>query len=423
MKANVVAVLGERGLLEAVTSEQVRGAVESPVVVYAGFDPSAPSLQVGNLVAILGLAHFQRCGHRPIALVGGATGRIGDPSGKTSEREMIGPEQIARNVEGIRENLSRFLDFDDAAAPAQIVNNDDWLGRVPLIEFLRDTGRHFRMGAMLGRESVRARLESEGGMSFAEFSYPLLQARDFLHLYDARGCTVQIGGSDQWGNITAGVDLVRRLRGAEVYGLTLPLACDSSGQKLGKSEGNAVFLDRGRTSYYDFYQYFVRVADADAARLLRMFTFLPLPEIGELEEQVRVAPERRAAQKRLAQEVTRLVHGERGLRVAERASAVLFGEAMDGLRADELLEIFANVPSAQMPLDRVQGAAVSELAAAAGLCRSKGEARRLIESGGLYLNNRRVQGVEARVGTADLVEGRLLVLRSGKKAFHLVKVA
>jgi tyrosyl-tRNA synthetase len=418
---HVLDILRDRGMLEAVTSDGIRAALATQATVYAGFDPSAPSLQVGNLATIMGLAHFQRCGHRVVALVGGATGRIGDPSGKSTEREMLDAEEVAKNVEGIRENLSRFLDFDHPAAPASIVNNDDWLGQFSFIGFLNDVGRHFRMGAMLGKDSVRARLEAEGGMSFTEFSYQLLQAYDFLHLYDARGCTVQAGGADQWGNITAGVDLVRKRRGAEVYGLTFPLVCDSAGRKFGKSEGNAVYLDSRLTSCYAFYQFFLRVADAEAGKLLKVFSFLPLSEIAELEEATRKAPESRAAQTRLAEEVTRLTHGEDGLRLAQKASAALFGEAMDGLRAEDLLAVFADVPSSEMPLASLRGASVLDVAAGSGLCRSKGEARRLIESGGFYVNNRRVSGVDARVAPQDVIGDRLVVLRSGRKTYRLVK--
>ncbi|MDD4871056.1 MAG: tyrosine--tRNA ligase, partial [Kiritimatiellae bacterium] len=316
----------------------------------------------------------------------------------------------------------RFLDFKHSTAPARIVNNYDWLGQFSFITFLRDIGKHFRMGVMLGKESVRARLESESGMSFTEFSYQMLQAYDFLKLYDDHGCTFQIGGSDQWGNITAGTDLIRKLRGIEAYGVTLPLVCDSTGQKFGKSEGNAIYLDHRKTSYYDFYQFFVRTADADAARFLRIFTFLPLSEIRQYEEQVKKEPEKREAQKRLAEEVTRMVHGERGLKVAVRASSVLFGEAMDDLRAEDLMDIFANVPSVELPDSKVAGAGVIDVAVMSGLCKSKGEARRLVESGGLYVNNRRVDGIQSVIKPADIVDNRVVVLRSGKKTYHLLKV-
>ena len=421
--SNVVDILKERGLFEDATTPEIREKLEKPTTVYAGFDPTSSSLQVGNFVTIMVLAHFQRCGHKVIGLVGGATGMIGDPSGQSAERNLLTADQVAANLEGIRENLSRFLDFNHPTAPARIVNNMDWLGKFSYVAFLREVGKHFRMGVMLGKESVRKRLEGDAGMSYTEFSYQLLQAYDFLHLHDTAGCTVQVGGSDQWGNITAGTDLVRRRRNAEAHGITFPLVCDSTGAKFGKSAGNAVFLDHRKTSYYDFYQFFFRVADADVIRFLKIFTFLPLAEIAGLEERMKVEPEKRTAQARLAEELTRTVHGEHGLQVARKASSVLFGESMDGMNAEDLLGVFANVAATELPRDRVVGQPIVDLAAAVGLCKSKGEARRLVESGGLYVNNRRVESLDARVSPSDLVDGRVLVLRSGKKTFHLVKVS
>jgi tyrosyl-tRNA synthetase len=419
---NVIEQLKERGLLDNITSPEVVKAVESPVTVYAGFDPTSSALQVGNLVAVMALAHFQRCGHKVIALIGGATAVIGDPSGKTGERTLLSLEEVEQNIEGVRENLGRFLDFADKSAPAKLANNNDWLKDFSFLEFLRDVGKYFRVGAMLGKESVRARLESETGMSFAEFSYQLLQAYDFLKLYDSEGCNIQVGGSDQWGNITAGIDLVRKLRGVEVFGATMPIVCDSTGQKFGKTEGNAVYLDRALTSCYAFYQFFVRTTDADVVNFLKIFTFLPLAEIAELEDRVKKAPEERAAQKRLAEEVTRMVHGEEGLATARRASEVLFGGSLEGLSAEELLSIFSDVPSEELRKDQVEDCPVVDVAAVSGLCSSKGEARRLIESGGMYVNNTRIADVLRRISSSDLVDGRVLVLRSGKKNFRLVNL-
>ncbi|MCE9615627.1 MAG: tyrosine--tRNA ligase [Lentisphaerae bacterium] len=420
---NIIETLRARGLVEDMTSPELPRVMEKPAVVYAGFDPTSASLQAGNLVAVMTLAHCQRAGHRVIALVGGATGMIGDPSGKDQERQLLGVDEVRRNAEGIRENLARFLDFDHPTAPAKIVNNHDWLGKFSYLEFLRDVGKHFRMGTMLGRESVRARLGSASGMSYTEFSYQLLQAYDFLHLHDAEGCTVQLGGSDQWGNITAGIDLIRRQRSVETYGLTTPLVCDSNGQKFGKSEGNAVYLSAARTSPYAFYQFFFRSADADVIRYLKTFTFLGLEEIAELERLTQSEPEKRSAQRKLAESVTLAVHGEAGLQAAQRATAVLFGDSMEGLDADLLLDVFRDVPSTEMARAAVDGVPVIGVAEAAGLCASRGAARRLIESGGLYLNNRRVTELGAVVSPADVIGGRLLVLRSGKKTFHLVRVA
>jgi tyrosyl-tRNA synthetase len=420
--ATILDTLKARGLYEDQTSPGLDALLAKPATLYAGFDPTSESLQAGNFVAIMVLAHFQRAGHRVVALVGGATGLIGDPSGKTAERPLLTEEQVEKNLAGIRENLSRFLDFNHPTVPAILVNNYDWHKPFTFVSFLREVGRHFRMTQMLGKESVKKRLASEDGMSFTEFCYQLLQAYDFLWLHDREGCRLQVGGSDQWGNITAGTELIRRLRGVEAYGLTIPLVCDSAGRKFGKSEGNAIYLDSRMTSYYDFYQFFLRTADADAARYLRIFTFLPLERIAELEEQVRVAPEKREAQRVLADEVTRHVHGERGLAVAQRASEALFGGALDGLTLEDLLGIFSNVPSSELPREDVAGKTVVEVAATAGLFASKGEARRLVQQGGLYLNNRRVADVGRVVGDGDLIEGRLLVLRAGRKNYHLVKI-
>jgi len=420
--ANIIETLKERGLFDNVTSPDLLKQVESPTPVYAGFDPTSSSLQVGNFVTIMGLAHFQRAGHSVIALAGGATGMIGDPSGKSSERNLQSHEEVERNLVGVKENLSRFLDFDAKTAPAKIVNNHDWMGRFSYIEFLRDVGKHFRMGTMLGKESVRARMESEVGMSYCEFSYQLIQAYDFLHLWDKEGCKLQIGGSDQWGNITAGVDLIRRLRGGEAFGMTFPIICDSSGQKFGKTAGNAVYLDHNRTSYYDFYQFFIRTEDADVIRFLKIFTFLPIPQIEEMAREMASAPEKRLAQKVLAEEMTRTIHGAQGVAIAQRASEVLFGGSMEGMKADDLIKVFANVPSREMPLDSVRDTGFLDVAVAAGLCKSKGEARRLVTEGGFYINNIRITDPAGKISGELLVDGRILVMRAGKKNYCLVKV-
>ncbi len=420
--AHVIETLKERGLFDHVTSPDILKLVGAPTAVYAGFDPTSNSLQVGNFVTIMGLAHFQRAGYKVIALAGGATGMIGDPSGKSSERNLLSADDVARNLEGVKENLSRFLDFDSRTAPAKIVNNSDWIGKFSYIEFLRDVGKHFRMGTMLGKESVRARMESEAGMSYCEFSYQLIQAYDFLHLWDAEGCKIQIGGSDQWGNITAGVDLIRKLRGGEAFGMTFPIICDSGGQKFGKSAGNAIYLDHNLTSYYDFYQFFIRTDDADVIRFLKIFTFLPMEQIDEIAREMALAPEKRLAQKTLAEDLTRTIHGPAGLSIAQRASEVLFGGSMDGMKADDLIKVFANVPSKELPLASVSNAGFLDVALAAGLCKSKGEARRLVTEGGFYVNNIRVTDGAGKISGDMLIEGRVLVMRAGKKNYCLVRV-
>ena len=420
--ANAIEVLKERGLFDNVTSPDIFKLVGSPTAVYAGFDPTSNSLQVGNFVTIMGLAHFQRAGHSVLALAGGATGMIGDPSGKSNERNLLSADEVVRNLEGVKENLSRFLDFDCKTAPAKIVNNNDWMQRFSYIDFLRDVGKHFRMGTMLGKESVRARMESESGMSYCEFSYQLIQAYDFLHLWDTEGCKNQIGGSDEWGNITAGVDLIRKLRGGEAFGMTFPIICDSSGQKFGKTAGNAVYLDPNRTSYYDFYQFFIPTEDADVIRFLKIFTFLPIAQIDEIARETALAPEKRLAQKTLAEEMTRTVHGANGLAIAQRASEVLFGGSMEGMKAGDLITVFANVPSRELPVASVKDAGLLDVAVAAGLCKSKGDARRLVTEGGFYVNNIRIADIATRISGDMLIDGRVMVMRAGKKNYCLVKV-
>ena len=335
---------------------------------------------------------------------------------------MLTVEQVRHNLEGIKENLSRFLKFDDPVNPAILVNNYDWYRDVNAIDFLRDICVNFRVPAMLAKESVKKRLEAtDGGMTFTEFSYQILQGNDFLHLYDTYGCTMEVGGSDQWGNITAGTDLIHRLRGAEAYGLTFPLVCDSNGVKFGKSEGNAVFLDSRRTSCYDFYQFFLRSMDADVIRYLRIFTFLPEERIAELEKSLAEAPERREAQKVLAEEVTRAVHGEAGLQQALKATEALFGGSIAGLSADELENIFKNVKSGALSREEIVGRPVFDVAAAAAMTASKGDARRLAQQGGLSINGEKAP-LDRVVAEADLVDGRLAVLRGGKKNFFLLRV-
>jgi len=412
-----------RFLFEDMTSPALAPALDKPLTAYAGFDPTSDSLQAGNFVTIMALAHLQRAGHKVIVLVGGATGLIGDPSGKSKERNLLSAEQVERNLVGIKENLSRFLDFDPSSPyPATLVNNYDWFKNFTFIDLLRDVGRYFRMGVMLSKDSVKKRMDSEDGMSFTEFCYQIMQGYDFLHLYKTYGCTLEIGGSDQWGNITAGTELVRRLCGQEVFGMTFPLVCDSTGKKFGKSEGNAIFLDARKTSYYDFYQFFLRTLDADVIRYLKIFTFLPFERIAELEKAVATAPEKREAQQVLAEELTRTVHGASGLAVAKKATDVLFGGSLEGLAAADLEKIFSNVPSASQPAAQVLGKPAFEVIAAVGMTASKGEARRLVQQGGLNINNVRVAGVDRTFTAEDLIEGRLAVLRSGKKNFFLLKV-
>jgi tyrosyl-tRNA synthetase len=414
-----------RGLVHDVTEGADAHLSEARRTVYVGFDPTGPSLHVGSLLPIMGLVHAQRAGHTPIALVGGGTGLIGDPSGKATERRLLDKKQVAANAEAIRGQLEHFLDFRAKKNPARLLDNLDWLGGLALIDFLRDVGKHFSVNQMLAKESVKRRLESdESGISFTEFSYSLLQAYDFLELHRREGCTVQMGGSDQWGNITAGIDLVRRMDGARAYGVVFPLITQASGVKFGKTEEGTVWLDPGMTSPFRFYQYWINVDDADVVRYLRYFTLLSPERIEELAAEVRSAPERRSAQRALAEDVTRRLHGESGLAAAERATRALFGGEVQGLGADEIADIFADVPASEIAADALGGAGkpLVDLLAETGVANSKGEARRAIEGGGVYVNGARVQDVTAKVALAQAIEGRFLVLRIGKKHHHLVAI-
>ena len=398
---------------------------EGPVTAYIGFDPTAASLHVGNLMPIMGLVHLQRAGHHPIVVVGGGTGLIGDPSGRTEERQLLTRETTAGNLASIRSQLEHFLDFDGSANPARTVNNLDWLGEISMVDFLRDVGKHFSVNALLKKESVRRRVEhEETGISYTEFSYALLQAYDFVQLNERYGCTFQMGGSDQWGNITAGIELVRRMRGEKAYGITYPLLTGAGGHKFGKTQAGAVWLDPELTSPYRFYQFWITVDDRDVIRYLRYFTLLGSEEISELESTHEERPHERTAHRALAEDVTGRVHGKDGLASAQRATDVLFGGEIAGLGADEIADVFADVPSSEITLAGLEGegTGVLDLFADAGVCKSRGEARRSVEGGGLSINNVRVEEVEAAVTISDTIEGRFLILRKGKKNYHMVRI-
>ncbi|MDP2955360.1 MAG: tyrosine--tRNA ligase [Longimicrobiales bacterium] len=415
--------LNWRGMLYASTEGAGEHLAEGRRTAYIGFDPTAASLHVGSLLPIMGLVHFQRAGHTPIGLVGGGTGLIGDPSGKTAERQLLTKEKAAENAEGIRRQLEHFLDFEVKSNPARMANNLDWLGGLPLVDFLRDVGKHFSVNQLIAKESVRRRLESEeSGISFTEFSYALLQSYDFLELYRREGCTVQMGGSDQWGNITAGTDLIRRMDGGKAYGVVFPLVTNAAGTKFGKTEAGNVWLDPALTSPFRFYQFWINAEDADVVRYLRFFSLRSREEITALEEAVKAEPQARAAQRALAEEVTRRAHGETGLARALKATEVLFGGEIEGLGADEVADVFADVPSSNVPRSSLdgEGMALADLLARSGVASSKGDARRSIEGGGIYVNNRRISEAARMVRAADAIEGRFLVIRKGKKSYHLV---
>lgn len=414
-----------RGLLQDLTDGAAEHLATGRRTCYVGFDPTASSLHVGSLLPIMALVHAQRHGHHPIALVGGGTGLIGDPSGKTEERRLLSGDSAFANAEAIRAQLQHFLDFGSRKNPARMRDNLDWLGRIPMVDFLRDTGKHFRVNEMLRKESVRRRLESEDtGISYTEFSYLLLQAYDFLELHRREECTVQIGGSDQWGNITAGIDLIRRVSGVSAHGVVLPLLTTSTGVKLGKTETGTTWLDPSRTSPYRFYQYWINAADDDALRYLGLFTLLEHGGIARISEAARAEPAARHAQHAVAEDVTRRVHGEDGLARARQATGALFGGSLEGLSADEIADIFTDVPWSEVPLEELagNGKSVVDLLVGARLVPSKSEARRSIEGGGIYVNGRRVREGGARAVAGEAIEGRFLVLRKGKKNYALVRL-
>ena len=416
-------VLQSRGYVEWCNAEDRLREVmdEGMITAYVGFDPTADSLHVGHLIPLMALAWLQRAGHRPIALAGGGTGLIGDPSGKSRERNLITVEEVQRNVEGVRPQLAHFLDFDCGANSALLLNNYDWLSSHSFLEVLRDVGKYFSVNSLIAREYVRSRLEDpDKGISYTEFSYVLLQAMDFRHLYEAHGCRLQMGGNDQQGNLLAGSDYVRKSMGGEVFGLTQPLLLTASGTKFGKTEAGAVWLDPRRTSPYRFYQFWFNTDDRDVERLLKLFTFLPLDEIRDLMERHAARPEERAAQRRLALEVTQLVHGEGAALSVVKASSVLFDAESDltDLTEETYAALREEVPFAEVKLDLP--AAVLDVLTVCGAFESRGEAKRAIRQGGVSLNGMRASDEGATVSREELGRGRYLFVRIGRKRFHLI---
>jgi tyrosyl-tRNA synthetase len=417
-----------RGLVHQMTDPALADhLVADSLTAYSGFDPTAESLHVGHLLQMCNLRRLQLAGHRPIAVAGGATGMIGDPGGKSEERTLLSPEELRRNTEGIHAQLRGFLELEGAAGgTAVLVDNSEWLGSLSLLEFLRDVGKHFTVGQMTAKDSVRTRLaRPEQGISYTEFSYMLLQAYDFLHLFDTFGCRLQLGGSDQWGNITMGIDLIRRLRRTEAWGLTTPLVVKADGTKFGKTETGTVWLDPARTSPYQLHQFFLRTEDEVVGTYLRYFTFLPHDAITELDGATAARPERREAQRELARQVCTLVHGPGETARAEEAAAALFGEGITSLDERSLLEVFGEAPSSSVARGRLDdgGVPLVDLLAETGVLPSKSRARATLEQGGVYVNNRREHDVERAIDADDLIAGRYLVLRRGKRDYHLVSFA
>ncbi len=418
---NIIRCLQERGFIDQMSSDELSTLVEKPIKTYVGFDPTADSLHLGNLVGIMALAWFQKFGHTPYVVLGGATGRIGDPSGKSQERPLLSEEILQKNMASI----GRFFDqvFPLEGPRPVIVNNDSWFREVRFIDFLRDVGKHFRLGTMLAKESVRTRVESEEGMSFTEFSYQLLQAYDFYHLFQHQHVILQMGGSDQWGNITAGIELTRRLSGKTVYALTFPLLTRSDGKKFGKTEEGAVWLSREKLSPFQFYQYLYRMPDADVIRLMKMLTFMSMEEIREYEEQMkssRYVPN--TAQKRLAEEVTRFVHKQEGLDLALRVTEGAAPGAEASLNAEVLSEIASDMPSFSLSREEIVGKKFADVASASGLVESKSEAVRLIKNGGAYVNNKKIEDPSFTFEDFHNIEGKYALISAGKKKKILLQI-
>ena len=422
---NIIEELEWRGLLadctdrEALTERLATG----PIALYCGFDPTADSLHVGNLVPLLALRRFQLAGHRPIVLAGGATGMVGDPSGKSAERNLLTPDQLSHNISSIRGQLTRFLDFDTPTNPARLVNNADWIAPISLLDFLRDVGKHITVNQMIAKDSVRSRMEDrESGISFTEFSYMLLQGYDFFHLRKTYDCELQVGATDQWGNITVGTELTRKKLSAAVWGLTFPLLTKSDGTKYGKSADGAVFLDPRRTSPYRFYQFFIQTEDTDVVKLLKTLTFVSQEEIAALEAEVKANPGARAAQKRLARELTALVHGATERDNAIRASEILFGGGLEDISETVFNDVAGEVPTRDIEKSKLEGGGfpLLDLLVHSGLCPSKGQARKDLEGGGINVNNVRESNLQRNITSADLLFGKHILLRKGKRNYVVV---
>ena len=422
---DIFADLQWRGLIHQTTADDSLPSwlQSGSRTLYAGFDPTADSLHVGSLLPLMMLRRFQKAGHRPIAIVGGATGMIGDPSGKSAERNLLSEEALQANLAGIEAQMRHVLDFDCGDQSAVLANNNDWMKEFSYIEFLRDVGKNFPISVMLTKDSVKSRLGSEAGLSYTEFSYMLLQAYDFVHLNKQYGCELQIGGSDQWGNVTAGIDLGRRMLSAQLYGMTCPLLTKADGTKFGKTETGTIWLSAERTSPYHFYQYWIGVDDADVSKCLRFLTDLSHEEITALDAAREEAPHKAESQKKLAEQLTLLIHGQAGFDQAIRATEVFFGAEIENLKDADLMQIFSSVPNSSFPMDQLSGEGLGLIDAlvAAGLQKSTSDARRMIKQGSIYVNNRRNDDLNHRLTAADLASESTIILRSGKKKYAVLK--
>lgn len=421
--------LKDRGLIYQETTEDMAGWLKTPRTFYCGFDPSSDSLHIGHMLPLLTMRRFQMAGHKPIVLLGGATGMIGDPSGKSNERNLLDRDAIEKNIFGIRQVIEKFIDLKGPQG-AMMVNNATWMEKFSFIDFLRDVGKHFSVNYMLAKDSVKSRIENkEQGISFTEFSYMLLQSYDFFVLNKNYNCQLQIGGSDQWGNITAGVEMIRRMKAAhnqpakekeETVGLTIPLVTKADGSKFGKTESGAIWLDSRKTSPYQFYQFFVRVADADIMKFIRYFSFMSIEQINDLEKKTLESPEKRLAQVALARELTQLVHGDAELAKVEKATQALFSGDLKEIEKPLLLEVFSEAPSVKISKSRLGELSILDALVDSGLATSKGMARKDVQGGGVYYNNQRVENENLVIKTEHLLYQSLLVLRKGKKTYCLV---
>lgn len=426
---NFVEELRWRGMIQDIMPGTEEKLMEGPTAAYVGIDPTADSLHIGHMVSIMILKHFQNCGHKPFALVGGATGMIGDPSMKSAERNLLDEATLSHNVACIKAQLSRFLDFEsDAPNKAELVNNYDWMKNYSFLDFTRDIGKHITVNYMMAKDSVKKRLsqESREGMSFTEFTYQLLQGYDFLYLYKNMGCTLQMGGSDQWGNITTGTELIRRMEGGEAYALTCPLITKADGGKFGKTEKGNIWLDAERTSPYQFYQFWLNVSDDDALRYIKIFTMLGKDEIDALAAEHAQAPHLRLLQKKLAEEVTVMVHGRAEYDKAVEASAMLFGnatkEALESLDEKTFLAVFDGVPTFDVAASELPCGLLDLLAVKTSVFPSKGEARKMVQGGGVSINKEKVSDIDYSVSSNDIIDGKYILVQKGKKNYFIINV-
>jgi tyrosyl-tRNA synthetase len=424
---NLIAELKWRGLIQDIIPGTEEQLLKEPTTAYVGFDPTADSLHIGSLIPIIVLVHLQNYGHKPMALIGGATGMVGDPSGKSAERNLLSKEVLDKNVSAVKQQLSKFLNFtSDQSNAAEMVNNYDWFQNISFLDFIRDTGKHISVNYMMAKDSVKKRLESENGMSFTEFTYQLVQGYDFYWLYQNKNCKLQFGGSDQWGNIVTGTELIRRKTGGEAFAFTCPLLIKADGSKFGKTEKGNIWLDPAKTSPYTFYQFWLNTADADAERFLKVFTFLSENEINDLVQQQKGNEHQRILQKKLAEELTCFVHSKKDYEFAVKASSILFNndtaEILKELNEEQLLQVMEGVPTVEIEKDQLNNLDMTSLLAETKILPSKSEAKKMISGGGIFINKEKVVSTDEKINQNQLLNGKYLLIQKGKKNYYLLKV-